>query len=164
VKKVENVEINPYSFYEDRWGDVVLDKFCLNVPNFDSGIGTAYFDDVLIVEISSAAKSSDIDTGGDNVPDDQDTCYNPGCSIVDSQGCPKDSDSDGVNDCDDGCPLEYGTADNGCPVTPLGVSEFLFFYVFLVLIAVITVLAVLKKRKRGMYDDTQMYDDDTRIY
>ncbi|KYK30830.1 MAG: hypothetical protein AYK19_17840 [Theionarchaea archaeon DG-70-1] len=91
VKKVENVEINPYSFYDDRWGDVVLDKFRLNVPNFDSGSGIAYFDDVLIVEISSAAKSSDIDTDGDNIPDDEDTCYNPGCSIVDSQGCPWDS-------------------------------------------------------------------------
>ena len=91
MKKVENVEINPYSFYDDRWGDVVLDKFRLNVPNFDSGSGIAYFDDVLIVEISSAAKSSDIDTDGDNIPDDEDTCYNPGCSIVDSQGCPWDS-------------------------------------------------------------------------
>jgi OOP family OmpA-OmpF porin len=35
---------------------------------------------------------------------------------VDAQGCPKDSDNDGLNDCDDECPSEYGERRNdGCP-------------------------------------------------
>jgi len=64
----------------------------------------------------------------------------------------------GVNNCSDDCPLKYGTADNGCPVTPFGISGFsLFFCAFLVIIAVITVLVVLRKRKKGMYDDTRIY-------
>jgi hypothetical protein len=56
------------------------------------------------------------DTDGDGVPDDQDSCYNPGCTIVDSRGCPEDSDSDGTDDCDDDCPYERGDSSNdGCP-------------------------------------------------
>jgi hypothetical protein len=57
------------------------------------------------------------DRDNDGVADDEDGCYNPDCSIVDSQGCPKDSDGDGLNDCDDDCPSEAGErANDGCPV------------------------------------------------
>ena len=179
VKKAENVEIDPYSFYDSRWGDVVLDKFCLNVPNFDLGSGTAYFDDVLIVELSSKVSDPDTDTDTDTstvtdtdidtdgVLDSQDRCYNPGCPIVDSQGCPQDSDSDGVDDCDDGCPSEYGTSDNGCPSIPFGVFSDLspFFYIFLIVMAFVIIMIVSRKRKkRTVYDETRAYDDDTRIY
>lgn len=56
------------------------------------------------------------DIDGDGVPDDQDGCYNPECTIVDNKGCPKDSDRDGVNECDDRCPEEKGSPDKkGCP-------------------------------------------------
>ncbi|MBU7045898.1 MAG: thrombospondin type 3 repeat-containing protein [Theionarchaea archaeon] len=56
------------------------------------------------------------DLDGDGVPDDEDGCYNPDCNLVDSKGCPKDSDRDGINECDDECPTERGLPDNnGCP-------------------------------------------------
>ena len=55
------------------------------------------------------------DYDGDGVPDSSDQCINPGCKIVDSVGCPKDSDNDGLNDCEDRCPTEPGTPANyGC--------------------------------------------------
>ena len=63
----------------------------------------------------ASTKTTDGDRDGDGVSNSSDQCYNPGCTLVDSQGCPKDSDGDGVRDCDDDCPSEYGTADNGCP-------------------------------------------------
>jgi len=63
----------------------------------------------------ASTKTTDGDRDSDGVLNSSDQCYNPGCTIVDSQGCPKDSDGDGVRDCDDDCPSEYGTADNGCP-------------------------------------------------
>jgi len=57
-----------------------------------------------------------LDTDNDGVIDDLDGCYNPDCDIIDSQGCPKDSDGDGLNDCEDNCPAEFGVRDNsGCP-------------------------------------------------
>lgn len=56
------------------------------------------------------------DFDGDGVPDDKDACYNPDCNIVDSKGCPKDQDRDGLNDCEDECPTETGPPDGkGCP-------------------------------------------------
>ncbi|MBU7043828.1 MAG: thrombospondin type 3 repeat-containing protein [Theionarchaea archaeon] len=56
------------------------------------------------------------DADADGVPDGQDNCYNPGCTLVDSRGCPWDSDSDGLTDCEDNCPNQAGTrANNGCP-------------------------------------------------
>ena len=63
----------------------------------------------------ASTKTTDGDRDGDGVSNSSDQCYNPGCTLVDSQGCPKDSDGDGVRDCDDDCPSEYGTTDNGCP-------------------------------------------------
>jgi len=61
-------------------------------------------------------ESPDID--GDGVPDDEDTCYNPDCNVVDSSGCPKDSDRDGINECRDSCPYEEGSsANDGCPLS-----------------------------------------------
>ena len=57
------------------------------------------------------------DRDKDGVTDDRDDCYNPGCTLVDSQGCPYDSDGDGVNNCDDHCKYSKGPAsNNGCPV------------------------------------------------
>ncbi|KYK35273.1 MAG: hypothetical protein AYK18_13205 [Theionarchaea archaeon DG-70] len=62
------------------------------------------------------AGTGEKDSDNDGVPDDQDGCFNPECSIVDSQGCPRDSDNDGVNDCKDQCPNQPGMqASNGCP-------------------------------------------------
>jgi len=31
---------------------------------------------------------------------------------VDSNGCPRDSDGDDLNDCEDNCPYNYGPASN----------------------------------------------------
>jgi hypothetical protein len=57
----------------------------------------------------------EIDFDEDGVLDEKDSCYNPGCTIVDAQGCPIDSDNDGVRDCDDKCPEEHGEREDGCP-------------------------------------------------
>lgn len=57
------------------------------------------------------------DTDEDGVPDPKDKCPNTpkGCP-VDANGCPLDSDGDGVIDCEDKCPTEVGPAsNNGCP-------------------------------------------------
>lgn len=57
------------------------------------------------------------DTDEDGVPDSKDKCPNTpkGCP-VDANGCPLDSDGDGVIDCEDKCPTEAGPAsNNGCP-------------------------------------------------
>ena len=41
---------------------------------------------------------------------------NPDCNLVNANGCPKDSDNDGLNDCEDDCPRDRGSAANdGCP-------------------------------------------------
>jgi len=59
------------------------------------------------------------DKDNDGVTDDRDNCYNPGCTVVDSIGCPKDSDGDGINDCDDDCVYDRGPVSNdGCPEEP----------------------------------------------
>lgn len=64
---------------------------------------------------AAIAPSDGADGDADGVPDDSDQCYNPGCSIIDSRGCPKDTDGDGINDCTDQCPREAGiSAHNGC--------------------------------------------------
>lgn len=57
------------------------------------------------------------DTDEDGVPDPKDKCPGTpkGCP-VDANGCPLDSDGDGVIDCEDKCPNEKGTKENnGCP-------------------------------------------------
>ncbi len=57
------------------------------------------------------------DTDEDGVPDPKDKCPDTpkGCP-VDENGCPLDSDGDGVIDCEDRCPTEAGSVDNdGCP-------------------------------------------------
>jgi uncharacterized C2H2 Zn-finger protein len=57
------------------------------------------------------------DTDNDGIPDNVDDCLNPGCTIVNSRGCPKDTDGDGLQDCYDNCPNERGEKSNkGCPV------------------------------------------------
>jgi hypothetical protein len=56
------------------------------------------------------------DSDGNGVLDSIDQCKNPGCDEVDSHGCPKDSDTDGVPDCDDACDFSPGPRSNGgCP-------------------------------------------------
>lgn len=65
----------------------------------------------------AAAGTGEADRDSDGVPDASDGCYNPGCSTVDSQGCPKDTDGDGTNDCSDRCVREPGpSTNNGCPL------------------------------------------------
>lgn len=59
------------------------------------------------------------DTDADGVIDEKDQCYNPDCNAVDENGCPVDSDGDGVSDCDDACPETAGTK-NGCPEAGVG--------------------------------------------
>jgi hypothetical protein len=57
------------------------------------------------------------DTDNDGIPDNVDDCLNPGCTLVNTRGCPKDSDGDGLQDCYDNCPNEKGEkANKGCPV------------------------------------------------
>lgn len=65
---------------------------------------------------TGGSDETNTDLDGDGVPNNQDGCYNPECDLVDSRGCPKDSDKDGVSECDDQCPTEAGLpAMNGCP-------------------------------------------------
>jgi outer membrane protein OmpA-like peptidoglycan-associated protein len=57
------------------------------------------------------------DTDEDGVPDNKDKCPDTpkGCP-VDVNGCPLDSDGDGIIDCEDKCPNEKGSKENnGCP-------------------------------------------------
>ena len=107
------------------------------------------------------------DEDKDGVPDDQDNCYNPGCTIVDSQGCPRDSDGDGINDCDDNCPHEYGErSNNGCPTsvtdtplpptttpapTPPPIPELVYAALVIGLIAMVIVakMIIMKGRPAG---------------
>lgn len=59
-----------------------------------------------------------IDSDQDGILDSADSCYNPGCSLVNGRGCPIDSDGDGLEDCYDKCPNERGERTNkGCPLT-----------------------------------------------
>jgi hypothetical protein len=55
----------------------------------------------------------------DDVPDELDLCPDtPPDEPVDGDGCAcfeVDSDGDGVDDCDDECPLDFGDDDAGCP-------------------------------------------------
>jgi hypothetical protein len=70
-----------------------------------------------IFEWAAAGTSGEADRDSDGVPDASDGCYNPGCSTVDSQGCPKDTDGDGTDDCSDRCVREPGpSTNNGCPI------------------------------------------------
>jgi hypothetical protein len=56
------------------------------------------------------------DDDEDGVSNDIDQCSNPECTIVDETGCPKDSDRDGIIDCQDDCPQESGDRKHfGCP-------------------------------------------------
>lgn len=63
------------------------------------------------------APEQEADHDQDGIPDNSDSCYNPGCTIVDEHGCPRNTDGDGLPDCYDDCPAEAGEkANNGCPV------------------------------------------------
>lgn len=84
----------------DRDGDGIADKDddCPDVPGLKKFKGCP-------------------DTDEDGVPDPQDKCPDTpkGCP-VDANGCPLDSDGDGVIDCQDDCPSEAGLKENkGCP-------------------------------------------------
>jgi hypothetical protein len=63
------------------------------------------------------------DTDNDGIPDSADNCHNPGCTLVDTQGCPKDSDGDELQDCYDECPYEKGEKTNkGCPAQVVSIE------------------------------------------
>lgn len=67
--------------------------------------------------------SPPVDSDSDGVPDSVDSCYNPGCSLVNGRGCPADTDGDGLQDCYDDCPNERGDkANRGCPSTQNAVT------------------------------------------
>jgi hypothetical protein len=69
-----------------------------------------------------------LDCDNDGIHDHYDACENPGCNIVDSSGCPRDSDGDGLEDCIDDCPLQKGDViNNGCP--PSEVSAIIIYFV-----------------------------------
>ncbi|KYK38800.1 MAG: thrombospondin type 3 repeat-containing protein [Theionarchaea archaeon] len=77
-----------------------------------SGITTS-----IHVTMNCGQEPTEEDEDGDGVPNAQDHCYNPECNLVDSRGCPKDTDNDGVNECEDDCPREKGpVANDGCPI------------------------------------------------
>ena len=87
------------------------------------------------------------DKDNDGVKDDRDGCYNPGCGVVDSSGCPKDSDSDGVNDCDDQCIYDKGPAsNNGCP-DDYSSNILDYWWVIAVLFCVLGVLIYLNRKR-----------------
>ena len=87
------------------------------------------------------------DRDNDGLPDDIDSCYNPGCTIVDSQGCPKDYDSDGINDCEDQCTYDKGPAsNNGCP-EDYSSNIFKYWWVIALLICVLGALIYLSKKR-----------------
>ena len=87
------------------------------------------------------------DKDNDGITDDRDSCYNVGCTIVDSRGCPKDSDSDGVTDCDDDCRYDKGPASlNGCP-EDYKTNIFKYWWVIAVLISVLGVVLLLNYRR-----------------
>ncbi|MBU7018442.1 MAG: PEGA domain-containing protein [Theionarchaea archaeon] len=68
------------------------------------------------VTMNCGGQPSQEDDDGDGVSNSDDSCYNPDCNLVDANGCPKDTDNDGLNDCEDDCPRERGIAANdGCP-------------------------------------------------
>jgi hypothetical protein len=90
-------------------------------------------------EDSNGCPDKNKDKDNDGVPDGEDDCYNPGCGTVGSDGCPLDSDSDGIDDCNDSCPREKGEiGNNGCPSSML---PFLLSSVSLVLILLISLMA-----------------------
>ena len=84
---------------------------------------------ITVVTVRGLDTRTDTDTGSqepqaedsdtDGVADNEDLCYNPGCSIIDETGCPIDSDGDTVPDCEDECPEEAGTK-KGCPEAGTG--------------------------------------------
>ncbi len=90
----------------------------------------------------ASTKTTDGDRDGDGVLNSSDQCYNPGCTIVDSQGCPKDTDGDGVVDCDDDCPSEYSTTSDGCP-SPSPSFSFSNTYMIAILGAVIIIVVII---------------------
>ena len=68
------------------------------------------------ITLDLASGTYEMNVDSDGVKDDDDACFNPDCNIVDTQGCPKDTDGDGLDDCKDDCPSEYGERQNqGCP-------------------------------------------------
>ncbi|MBU7026495.1 MAG: hypothetical protein HXS48_06100 [Theionarchaea archaeon] len=81
-------------------------------------IGDFDFEDFTIWSLDGCPELPRLgDIDNDGTIDDRDNCYNPDCNIVNSRGCPKDSDGDGVNDCDDECPSRCTKVDsNGCPL------------------------------------------------
>jgi hypothetical protein len=119
------------------------------------------------------------DSDNDGITDDKDDCYNPGCSIVDSRGCPEDSDGDGINDCEDDCPYDYGEkSNNGCPVTSSPTptvppssttpSSSVFPAALIILqvigIGAVIVLFMVRRQRKSIPSQTRTYDDSTRIY
>jgi len=122
-------------------GVAVDDKGC---PLDGDGDGVPDYQDECPDEAGSARFNGCPDTDGDGIPDKDDDCpeeaglakFNgcpdsdedgvidskdlcpdtpKGCP-VDENGCPLDTDGDGVIDCEDNCPREKGPAsNNGCP-------------------------------------------------
>lgn len=75
-----------------------------------------YVSDAPLPTPSPKPEPTETDSDGDTIPNDVDQCSNPECYEIDHRGCPKDSDNDGVQDCDDACDFFPGSLDNdGCP-------------------------------------------------
>ncbi|MFQ3648295.1 MAG: thrombospondin type 3 repeat-containing protein [Anaerolinea sp.] len=56
---------------------------------------------------------SEIDSDGDGITDNQDSC--PNTFALTQNGCPADSDGDGIPDDSDACPNTFAQTFNGCP-------------------------------------------------
>ena len=87
------------------------------------------------------------DRDNDGITDDRDSCYNPDCRIIDSSGCPKDSDSDGVNDCEDDCPYEKGSASNNGCKEDYSTNILRYWWIIIVLFGVLGSIIYLNKRR-----------------
>lgn len=148
----------------DNPGCTVVDS--QGCPKDTDSDGVADCDDDCPIEAGPSDNGCP-DKDNDGVPDNEDMCDNPGCTQVDLQGCPLDTDSDGVTDCDDNCLYEAGPQkNNGCPST---LSSTVLVVITLTVISVPAAVFLFMHTKRQKTkpmrgDDTIMYDDDTTVY
>ncbi|MBU7045717.1 MAG: thrombospondin type 3 repeat-containing protein [Theionarchaea archaeon] len=117
---MQNWTLNPGDTKTWSWGQtsntmVTIDAGTYKVEVDLSGVGS--WDTTFTIGMGGGGgQPSEEDDDGDGVSNSDDACYNPDCNLVNANGCPKDTDNDGLNDCEDDCPRDRGSAANdGCP-------------------------------------------------